>query len=158
MARQYLSLMARRLPDMRRSLVDLRLKVVERAEVLVRQVPAGPSQPEPALKLATSRLFLQSPRRTLAWPGSAWPRRARCWGNAWCRAQQQRQHLDAGQNQLEQMNPAGRPGAGLHGGHLCSPRETVVRDATLVPPAQYPGHGEAHGRMDFLHDVGGSDE
>ena len=47
MARQHLNLMARRLPDVRRSLVDLRLKVDEKAEALVRRTqqvrdPPGP--------------------------------------------------------------------------------------------------------------------
>ena len=47
MARQHLYLMARRLPDMRRSLVDLRLKVDDKAEVLVRRVRRVRDRPGP---------------------------------------------------------------------------------------------------------------
>ena len=47
LARQHLSLMARRLPDMRRSLVDLRLRVDDKAEVLVRRRQAGRDRPGP---------------------------------------------------------------------------------------------------------------
>ena len=66
MARQHLYLMARQLPDVRRSLVDLRLKVDDKAEVLVRRARRSVTQQDQALRLATSRLFLLSPRRTLA--------------------------------------------------------------------------------------------
>ena len=60
MARQHLMLMARRLPDVRRSLVDLRLKVDEKAEALVRRTRRAATHQDQALKLATSRLFLLS--------------------------------------------------------------------------------------------------
>ena len=47
MARQHLMLMARRLPDVRRSLVDLRLKVDEKAETLVRRTRRAADPPGP---------------------------------------------------------------------------------------------------------------
>ncbi|OGR22710.1 MAG: exodeoxyribonuclease VII large subunit, partial [Deltaproteobacteria bacterium RIFOXYB2_FULL_66_7] len=65
MARQHLYLMVRRLPDVRRSLVDLRLKVDEKAEALVRRTQRSVTLQGQTLRLAASRLFLLSPRRSL---------------------------------------------------------------------------------------------
>jgi exodeoxyribonuclease VII large subunit len=70
MARQHLMLMARRLPDVRRSLVDLRLKVDDKAEALVRRARRVVTAQDQALRLASSRLFLLSPRRNLTGAGA----------------------------------------------------------------------------------------
>ena len=148
MARQYLYLMARRLPDMRRSLVDLRLKVDERAEVLVRRSRRAVTYQDQALRLATSRLFLQSPRRTLASARQRLAQAAQMLGQCWCRRQtEQRRHLEYSQNQLEQLNPL----AILKRGYAVAtllPRETVIRDATLVPQGADIRVTVARGRMD----------
>ena len=50
MARQHLYLMARRLPDVRRSLVDLRLKVDDKAEALVRRAHRSVTHQDQALQ------------------------------------------------------------------------------------------------------------
>ena len=74
MARQHLNLMARRLPDVRRSLVDLRLKVDEKAETLVRRARRIVTGQDQALRLASSRLFLsESPPEPDRGPAAAGP-------------------------------------------------------------------------------------
>src|SRR3989339_78913 len=65
MARPPPYLMVRRLPGVRRSLVDLRPKGDDKAETLVRRARRAGTHQDQALRLATSRLFLLSPRRSL---------------------------------------------------------------------------------------------
>ena len=105
MARQHLYLMARRLPDMRRSLVDLRLMVDEQAEALVRRTrrlltapAAGPQPGElPPLSL--------SPRRALTGARQRLAQAAQRLGQSWRRRQEPRRHLEYCQSRLEQLNP-----------------------------------------------------
>ena len=148
MARQHLHLMARRLPDMRRSLVDLRLRVDERAEVLVRRSRRALTHQDQALRLATSRLFLQSPRRALTGARQRLAPAAQMLGQGWCRRQaEQRRHLEYTQNRLEQINPL----AILKRGYAVAtllPGETVIRDATEVSAGAAVRVRVAHGRMD----------
>ncbi len=139
MARQHLYLMARRLPDMRRSLVDLRLKVDEQAEVLVRRARRAVTHQDQALRLATSRLFLLCPRRTLAAARQRLEQAAQMLGQSLRRRQAEpRRHLEYCQNQLDQLNPL----AILQRGYAVAtllPQETVIRDAALVPPGARSG-------------------
>jgi exodeoxyribonuclease VII large subunit len=148
MARQYLYLMARQLPDVRRSLVDLRLKVDERAEVLVRRAHRSVTHQDQALRLATSRLFLLSPRRSLTAARQRLAQAAQMLGQSWRRRQTElRRHLEYGQNQLEQLNPL----AILKRGYAVAtllPQGTVIRDATLVTPGAAVRVRVACGRMD----------
>ena len=141
-------LMARRLPDMRRSLVDLRLRVDERAEVLVRRSRRVVTQQDQALRLATSRLFLQSPRRTLIAARQRLAQAAQMLGQCWCRRQtEQRRHLEYRQSQLEQINPL----AILKRGYAVAtllPGETVIRNATEVSAGAAIRVRVAQGRMD----------
>ena len=148
MARQHLHLMARRLPDMRRSLVDLRLKVDDQAEVLVRRSRRAVTGQDQALRLATSRLFLLSPRRTLASARQRLEQAAHSLGQSFRRRQTEpRRHLEYSQSQLDQLNPL----AILQRGYAVAtllPLGTVIRDATLVSKGAAVRVRVAHGRLD----------
>ena len=119
LARQHLDLMARRLPDMRRSLVDLRLRVDERAEVLVRRARRAVIHQEQAPAAGhLPPLSPESPAGLGPRPGSGWSRRPRCWASACCRRQtERRRHLEYCQTHLEQLNPLAILTAGLRRGH-----------------------------------------
>ena len=148
MARQHLMLMARRLPDVRRSLVDLRLKVDEKAETLVRRTRRAALHQDQALKLAASRLFLLRPRRTLTAARLRLEQAAPRLGQGWHRRQAEfRRHLENCQSQLDQLNPL----AILQRGYAVAtllPQGTVIRDAALVPPGAKIQVKVARGRMD----------
>ncbi len=147
-ARNHLHLVSRRLPDMGRRLVDLRLKVDDRGEALVRRarrVLAGQRQ---HLRLASSRLVLLSPRRALA----PWRQRLEAGGQrlgqSWCRGlEDRRRHLAYCQSHLDQLNPL----AILERGYAVAtlmPRETVIRDASQVDRGAAVRVRVARGRMD----------
>jgi len=148
MARQHLSLMARRLPDMRRALVDLRLKVDEKAEVLVRRAHRSVAHQDQALRLATSRLFLLSPRRTLTAARQRLAQAAQMLGQSFRRRQTEpRRHLEYSQSQLDQLNPL----AILKRGYAVAtllPQGTLIRDATLISKGAAVRVRVAQGRMD----------
>jgi exodeoxyribonuclease VII large subunit len=148
LARQHLDLMARRLPDMRRSLVDLRLRVDDQAEALVRRTHRSVTAWDQALRLATSRLFLLSPRRTLASARQRLEQAAHSLGQSFRRRQTEpRRHLEYCRTQLDQHNPL----AILQRGYAVAtllPQETVIRDAALVSPHAAVRVRVAHGRMD----------
>ena len=140
--------MARGLPDMRRSLVDLRLRVDERAEVLVRRSRRVVTQQDQALRLATSRLFLQSPRRSLVAARQRLAQAAQMLGQGWCRRQtEQRRHLEYSQSRLEQINPLAILARGYAVATLL-PGETVIRNATEVSAGAAIRVRVAQGRMD----------
>jgi exodeoxyribonuclease VII large subunit len=148
LARQHLGLMARRLPDMRRNLTDQRLKVDERAEVLMRRARRAVLNREQHLRLATSRLFLLSPRRALTTPRQRVEQAAARLGQCFyqCLAERRR-HLEYCETQLGQLNPL----AILQRGYAVAtllPEETVIRDATRVPPGAGVRVQVAKGRMD----------
>jgi exodeoxyribonuclease VII large subunit len=148
MARQHLTLMARRLPDVRRSLVDLRLKVDDQAETLVRRARRAVTYQDQALRLATSRLFLLSPRRTLTAARPRLVQTAQMLGQSWRRRQTAlRRHLESCRAQLAQLNPL----AILHRGYAVAtllPEGSVIRDAALVPLGANIRVKVARGRMD----------
>jgi exodeoxyribonuclease VII large subunit len=148
LARQHLHLMARGLPDMRRSLVDLRLRVDERAEVLVRRSRRVVTQQDQALRLATSRLFLQSPRRALIAARQRLAQAAQMLGQSWSRRQTEpRRHLEYSQNRLEQINPLAILARGYAVATLL-PGETVIRNATEVSAGAAIRVRVAQGKMD----------
>jgi exodeoxyribonuclease VII large subunit len=148
MGRQHLTLMARRLPDMRRSLVDLRLRVDEQAETLVRRAHRSVTRQDQTLRLAASRLWLLSPRRTLTAARPRLIQAARMLGQSWRRRQAElHRHLESCQAQLAQLNPL----AILQRGYAVAtllPEGTVIRDATLVPLGAKIRVKVARGRMD----------
>jgi exodeoxyribonuclease VII large subunit len=128
--------------------VDLRLKVDDRAEVLVRRARRIVTHQDQALRLATSRLFLQSPRRTLTAARQGLAQMAQMLGQSWRRRQAEpRRHLEYSQSRLEQINPL----AILKRGYAVAtllPQGTLIRDATLVEAGAAIRVRVAHGRMD----------
>ena len=120
-ARQHLMLMARRLPDMRRSLVDLRLRVDEQAETLVRRAHRSVTHHDQALRLATSRLWLLSPRRTLTAARPRLAQAAQMLGQSWRRRQTEyRRHLENCGEPAQPAQSSGHFAAGLCRGHAPS--------------------------------------
>ena len=86
--------------------MDLRLKVDEKAEVLVRRARRAVTHQDQALRLATSRLFLLSPRRTLTAARQRLDQAAQMLGQSFHRRQTEpRRHLEYCQSQLDQLNP-----------------------------------------------------
>jgi exodeoxyribonuclease VII large subunit len=148
LARQHLGLIARRLPDMRRNLTDLRLKVDERAEILVRRAGRVVTHRDQHLRLAASRLFLLSPRRALGTPRQRVAQAAARLGQCFCRRQaEQRRHLEYYETHLGQLNPLAIMERGYAIATLL-PEETVIRDATQVPPGANIRVQVARGRLD----------
>jgi exodeoxyribonuclease VII large subunit len=148
LARQHLGLMARRLPDVRRNLTDLRLKVDERAEVLVRRARRTVINQGQHLRLATSRLFLLSPRRSLASNRQRLEQEAQRLGQCLCqRLVERRRHLEYCQTHLRQLNPLSVLKRGYAVATLL-PDETVIREAALVPLGAKVRIQVAQGRMD----------
>jgi exodeoxyribonuclease VII large subunit len=148
LARQHLTLMARSLPDMRRALVDLRLKVDERAEGLGRRTRRRLIHQDQQLRLAVSRLFLLSPRRHLVAARERLAQTASRLGQGYKRRHlEHRQHLEHCRTQLTQLNPL----AILKRGYAVAtllPQETVIRDAALVEKGAAIRVKVARGRMD----------
>jgi len=148
LARQHLSLMARQLPDMRRSLVDLRLKLDDQAETLARRAQRCVTHQAQALRLATSRLFLLSPRRSLAATRPRLAQAAQMLGDGWRRRQiEARRRLEYCQTRLEQASPLSILARGYAVATLL-PQGTVIRDAALVAPGAPIRVRVAKGRMD----------
>ncbi len=147
-ARNHLHLVSRRLPDMGRRLVDLRLKVDDKGEALVRRARRLLAGQRQHLRLASSRLVLLSPRRALA----PWRQRLEVGGQRLgqsCRRglEDRRRHLDYCQSHLDQLNPL----AILERGYAVAtllPKETVIRDASQVDRGAAVRVRVARGRMD----------
>jgi exodeoxyribonuclease VII large subunit len=148
LAGQHLYLMARRLPDLRRTLVDLRLRVDDRAEVLLRRTRRTLTHLEEQVRLAASCLFLLSPRRTVAAARPRLSQAAQMLGQSLRRRQaERRRHLEHCRTQLAQLNPL----AILQRGYAVVtllPQETVIRDATEVDKGAAIRVKVARGRMD----------
>jgi exodeoxyribonuclease VII large subunit len=147
LARQHLYLMARRLPDLRRTLVDMRLRLDDRAEVLLRRTRRTLTHQEEQVRLAASRLFLLSPRRTVAAARPRLSQAAQMLGLSLRRRQaERRRHLEHCRTQLAQLNPM----AILQRGYAVAtllPQETVIRDASEVDKGAAIRVKVARGRM-----------
>ena len=147
-ARQHLELVSRRLPYLRRTLVDLRFRVDEQAEVLRRRCRRAVLQQEQRLRLASSRLVLLSPRRASGSARQRLAQMAQMLGQGFLRGQaDRRRHLEYGQGHLDKLNPL----AILQRGYAVAlqlPEATVIRDATLVPPGAAVRVRVARGRLD----------
>ncbi len=148
MARQHLELLTRRLPDVRRQLTDLRLRVDEKAETLVRRARRTVTHQAQRLRLATSRLFLLSPRRAAAPARQRLEAAAQRLGQSFQRGQaERRRHLCYCLNHLEQLNPL----AILQRGFAVAtrlPEGTVIRNAALVEPGAAVRVRVAQGSLD----------
>ncbi len=146
--RRHLVLMSRRLPDMARRLVDLRLKVDDRGEVLMRRTRRLLAGQRQRLRLGGSRLVLLSPRRALVPWRQRLEQAGQRLGQSLCRGQEtRRRHLAYCQSHLEQLNPL----AILQRGYAVAtllPQETVLRDAAQAPPGAAVRVRLARGRLD----------
>jgi len=133
---------------MGRRLVDLRLKVDDKSEALVRRARRLLAGQRQHLRLASSRLALLSPRRALA----PWRQRLEVGGQRLgqsCRRglEDRRRHLAYCQSHLDQLNPL----AILERGYAVAtlmPKETVIRDASRVDRGAAVRVRVARGRMD----------
>ena len=132
-ARQHLLLTSRLLPDLRRLLTDLRLKVDDRAETLARRTRRRLGDCHQQERLASSRLFLLSPRRSLILTRQRLDQAGQTLAQHWQRRiKEQRRHLDYFQSHLEQLNPL----AILERGYAVAtklPEGAIIRDAAQAP-------------------------
>lgn len=146
--RRHLLLMSRRLPDMRRTLVDWRLRLDEKAEILARRSGRLLKDQRQRLRLDSSRLFLLSPRRPIALSRQRLEQAGQLLLHCWQRGQQERRrHLQYSLSHLEQLNPL----AILQRGYAVAtllPQETVIREAKQVPLGANIRVRVAQGRMD----------
>ena len=147
-ARRHLDLVSRRLPDMGRRLVDLRLLVDDQGDILLRRTRRHLSAQGQHLRLASSRLVLLSPRRALRPWRQRLEQAAPRLGQSLCRGlEDRRRHLAYCQSHLEQLNPL----AILQRGYAVAtllPQETVIRDAAQVPVGAEVRLRVARGRLD----------
>ncbi|MGP8051923.1 MAG: exodeoxyribonuclease VII large subunit [Desulfobaccales bacterium] len=147
-ARQHLHLVSRRLPDLGRRLVDLRLQVDDQGEALVRRARRLLAGQRQHLRLASSRLVLLSPRRVLV----PWRQRLEAGGQklgqSFRRGLEDRErHLAYCQSHLDQLNPLAILARGYAVATLM-PQETVIRDAGQVERGAAVRVRVARGRMD----------
>jgi exodeoxyribonuclease VII large subunit len=147
-ARRHLTLLARGLPDLPRRLVDLRLRVDDRGEVLRRSLKRLLDGRYQQMRLHHSRLVLLSPSRTVASArqhlGQVGPRLLSAWQQG---GQGRRRHLEYCGSHLEQLNPL----AILQRGYAVAtrlPEETVIRDAAQAPAGTAIRVRVARGRLD----------
>lgn len=132
-ARQHLLLTSRLLPDLRRRLTDLRLQVDDQAETLARRTRRRLGDCRQQARLASSRLFLLSPRRSLILVRQKLEQAGQTLGQHWhLKMKEQRRHLDYFQSHLEQLNPL----AILERGYAVAtklPEGAIIRDAAQAP-------------------------
>jgi exodeoxyribonuclease VII large subunit len=147
-ARRHLELVARRLPDLGRRVTDLRLRLDDQAEVLVRRTRRHVLDKRQELRLAGSRLTLLSPRRLLELSRQRLDQTGKMLGQRWQRGhQERRRHLDYCRSHLEQLNPLGILTRGYAVATLL-PEGTVIREAAEVPVGANIRVRVARGRLD----------
>ncbi|MFZ5452031.1 MAG: exodeoxyribonuclease VII large subunit [Thermodesulfobacteriota bacterium] len=147
-ARQHLHLTSRLLPDLRRTLTDLRLKVDDGAETLARRTRRVLMGCRQQARLAGSRVFLLSPRRTLALARQRVDQAGITLGQRWhLTMKEQRRHLDYLNSHLQQLSPL----AILERGYAVAtklPEGHIIRDAGQAPAGSLIQVRVAQGRMD----------
>ncbi len=133
-ARRQAHLLSRRLPDLRQRLQVERLRIDERAEILIRRLRRHLASQSQRVHLFHSRLFLLSPRRAVTAAQQCLEQHNQRLFLSWHRrAQEIRRHLDYCRSHLQQLNPQ----AILARGYAVAtrlPEGTVIRDALTVPP------------------------
>jgi exodeoxyribonuclease VII large subunit len=148
LARQHLGLMSRRLPDLRRYLINLRLRLDEKSEVLIRRARRVLHDRGQHVRLASSRLFLLSPRRTIVLTRQRLEQSEQMLLHRWqSRQQERRRHLGYCQSHLDQLNPL----AILERGYAVAillPDGAVIREAEKVPLGATVRIRVARGRLD----------
>ena len=147
-ARQHLHLTSRLLPDLRRHLTDLRLKVDEAAESLARRLKRVLTNCRQETRLAGSRIFLLSPRRTLALTRQRVDQAGLSLGQRWQQKMKEgRRHLEYLQSHLQQLSPL----AILERGYAVAtklPEGVIIRDAGQAPAGSAVRVRVAKGRLD----------
>ena len=131
-ARQHLRLTSRLLPDLRRNLTDLRLQVDDEAETLARRTRRRLEGCRQQVRLASSRVFLLSPRRGLTLARQRVDQVGQALGQRWQqKLKEQRRHLDYLQSHLQQLSPL----AILERGYAVAtklPEGVIIREASQV--------------------------
>jgi exodeoxyribonuclease VII large subunit len=147
-ARQHLQMTSRLLPDMRRRLTDLRVRVDDKAEALSRRTRRRVEDCRHQVRLAHSRVFLLSPRRTLTLARQRTELMGLTLGHRWrLKMKDQRRHLDYLQSHLQQLSPL----AILERGYAVAtklPEGTIIRDAAQAPVGSAVRVQVARGRLD----------
>ncbi|MEW6388771.1 MAG: exodeoxyribonuclease VII large subunit [Thermodesulfobacteriota bacterium] len=147
-ARRHVGLVARGLPDLRRRLLDLRLRVDDKGEMALRRFRRYLGNQAQQVRLAGSRLALLSPRRQVTLARQGLNQAGLRLGQAWSRGHQElRRHLDYCRSHLEQLDPL----AILKRGYAVAtrlPEETIIRNALEIPPQTRVRVRVAQGRMD----------
>jgi len=147
-ARQHLLLTSRLLPDLRRRLTDLRLKVDDEAEALSRRTRRALAGCRQQVRLSGSRLFLLSPRRSLTLARERVDQAGIALGQRWHRGLiEQRRHLDYLRSHLQQLSPL----AILERGYAVAtllPEGSIIRDAGQARVGAAIRVKVARGRMD----------
>jgi len=147
-ARRHLLLTSRRLPDLRRTLVSLRLRVDERGEALGRRLGRRLREQRQEVRLNASRLCLLSPRRSLMLSRQRLEQAQARLGGHWRTGEQQRRrHLEYLESHLTQLNPLAILSRGYAVATLL-PEGTVIRDAALVSKGAPVRVRVARGRLD----------
>jgi exodeoxyribonuclease VII large subunit len=128
--------------------VDLRLRVDDQGEALVRRTRRLLAGQRQHLRLNSSRLVLLSPRRALVPWRQRLEQAAQRLGPGFSRGQDtRRRHLEYCQSHLDQLNPL----AILQRGYAVAtllPQETVIRDAAQAPVGAAVRLRVARGRLD----------
>jgi len=147
-ARRHLQMTSRLLPDLRRVLTDLRLKVDERAETLTRRAGRRLEGCRQQTRLAHSRLYLLSPRKSVTLARQRLEQAGLTLGQRWhLKIKEERRHLDYSESHLQQLNPL----AILNRGYAVAlklPEGTIIRDAAQTPVGSAVRVRVAKGRMD----------
>ena len=147
-ARRHLQMTSRLLPDLRRVLTDLRLKVDEKAETLTRRTGRRLEGCRQQTRLAHSRLYLLSPRKSVTLARQRLEQAGLTLGQRWhLIIKERRRHLDYFQNHLQQLSPL----AILERGYAVAlklPEGTIIRDANQMQAGAAVRVRVAKGRMD----------
>ncbi|MBI4643236.1 MAG: exodeoxyribonuclease VII large subunit, partial [Deltaproteobacteria bacterium] len=147
-AQHHLQMTSRLLPDLRRRLTDLRVRVDDKAETLARRARRRLEGCRQQTRLAHSRVFLLSPRRSLALTRQRVVQVGQTLGQRWnLKMKEQRRHLDYLQSHLQQLSPL----AILERGYAVAtklPEGVIIRDASQAPVGAAIRVRVARGRMD----------
>lgn len=147
-AQHHLQMTSRLLPDLRRLLTDLRLRLDDKAETLARRSRRGLETSRQQVRLAHSRVFLLSPRRSLILTRQRVEQLGLTLGQRWGqKMKEQRRHLDYLQSHLEQLSPL----AILDRGYAVAtklPEGVIIRNASQAPAGTAIRVRVAKGRMD----------
>ena len=147
-AQRHLQMTSRLLPDLRRVLTDLRLQVDDKAETLARRTRRCVEGCRPQTRLAHSRVFLLSPRRSMTLARQRVEHAGLTLGHRWhLKMKEQRRHLEYLQSHLQQLSPL----AILERGYAVAtkmPEGTIIRDAAQAPVGSAVRVQLARGRLD----------